>query len=62
MNIGDVVVLKSGGPRMTVSRIRTVFRRQSIWCTWFTKDRKSEAAFDLEALEREAFKADNGSN
>jgi uncharacterized protein YodC (DUF2158 family) len=59
MKVGDVVVLKSGGPRMTVNRIRTVFRSQSISCTWFTKDRKVEAAFDLEALEKEVSKTDN---
>jgi len=62
MNVGDVVVLKSGGPPMTIRRIQTVFQRKSIWCTWFAKDRKFEAAFGPEELERAAFKTDNGSN
>jgi uncharacterized protein YodC (DUF2158 family) len=37
--VGDVVQLKSGGPRMTVSEVgNEAFTNQfKIWCVWFTK-------------------------
>ena len=31
---GDVVQLKSGGPKMTVSRLND----GEVWCVWFDKD------------------------
>jgi uncharacterized protein YodC (DUF2158 family) len=33
--IGDVVKLKSGGPKMTVSTIKD----GEVWCTWFEDDK-----------------------
>ena len=38
-NVGDVVELKSGGPDMTVTRIRD---NGSLRCTWFGKDDKPQ--------------------
>ncbi|WP_370288185.1 YodC family protein [Siccirubricoccus soli] len=32
---GDVVVLKSGGPKMTVSHIGTQYDDRAVVCIWF---------------------------
>lgn len=37
IKIGDVVQLKSGGPKMTVSNIGEYHARQMVLCTWFDK-------------------------
>jgi uncharacterized protein YodC (DUF2158 family) len=39
-NVGDVVQLKSGGPRMTVEEVH----EHEIWCKWFNdkKELKGE--------------------
>jgi uncharacterized protein YodC (DUF2158 family) len=34
---GDLVVLKSGGPKMTVEKIGNVNRDRAVFCTWFEK-------------------------
>lgn len=40
---GDIVVLKSGGPLMTVTYTNTGYRDQDLICTWFVDgDRKSD--------------------
>ena len=50
---GDVVALRSGGPKMTVRKIATLLLgRRLVWCTWFERGKKADAAFDLELLER----------
>lgn len=45
---GDVVVLKSGGPRMTVANVgaSALDGEQTIWCIWFEKTKKYEDTFD----------------
>jgi uncharacterized protein YodC (DUF2158 family) len=51
---GDVVALRSGGPKMTVRKTATqLLSRTMVWCTWFEKGKKADAAFDLEMLERQ---------
>jgi uncharacterized protein YodC (DUF2158 family) len=51
--IGDVVILRSGGPAMTVRKIgNEAFGRRSIWCIWFDKTTKAQAAFDIEVLQK----------
>ena len=53
--IGDVVKLKSGGPKMTVT---TVDRARSgnpiVWCMWFDEKgpEKRESTFPPDALEK----------
>ena len=49
--IGDVVMLKSGGPRMTVESIES---EEKVWCTWFDSNkRNSQRAFKKEVLEHD---------
>jgi uncharacterized protein YodC (DUF2158 family) len=51
---GDVVALRSGGPKMTVRKIAMqLLGRTLVWCTWFEKGKKADAAFDPEMLERQ---------
>lgn len=38
INVGDVVQLKSGGPRMVVSKIDNNNYNCPICCTWFDKN------------------------
>ncbi|MGB8801159.1 MAG: DUF2158 domain-containing protein [Candidatus Acidiferrales bacterium] len=50
---GDIVVLKSGGPNMTISRFETLNNSQHAVCTWFTTDGKKEVStFSVAALKR----------
>lgn len=46
---GDVVVLKSGGPKMTVTGVDTSTR---VWCACFEEDKLHTYSFPLEALRR----------
>lgn len=48
---GDVVRLKSGGPKMTITAIDGNGGMQKAICAWFDGPRKIEDAFALEALE-----------
>jgi uncharacterized protein YodC (DUF2158 family) len=50
MDVGDVVVLASGGPQMTVSRTKIVPRKGTVQCTWFAGNKKSMAIFCLAEL------------
>jgi uncharacterized protein YodC (DUF2158 family) len=48
---GDVVQLKSGGPRMTVSNTgKDMFDNDMVWCVWFEKMKKFEDTFEPEVL------------
>lgn len=51
---GDVVVLKSGGPKMTVSEVGSYGMTKGIEkgakCTWFDKTTLKEEVFHLEAI------------
>lgn len=43
---GDVVQLKSGGPRMTVTETgRDIAQREMVYCVWFEGKIKKEDAF-----------------
>jgi len=44
--IGDVVVLKSGGPRMTVEKVDGT----TVHCKWFEKDKQKQGTFDAAML------------
>jgi uncharacterized protein YodC (DUF2158 family) len=51
--VGDVVRLKCGGARMTVSKLfKSPERREMVQCTWFdNKRREHRAAFEIGSLE-----------
>lgn len=57
IKVGDVVRLKSGGPRMTVSTVdKQLYEdRLSAWCDWFVQDKapwkKENGVFPLTSLE-----------
>lgn len=41
--VGDIVVLKSGGPRMTITQ--TGLTHSRVECTWFTQDAEVKTAY-----------------
>ena len=52
---GDLVVLKSGGPTMTVDAVNTSifddYKITGIVCVWFVGEKLERVRFDLRALE-----------
>lgn len=56
IEVGDVVQLKSGGPRMTVSSVDTMYGDGPLhaWCDWFVQDKapwkKEVGTFPLTSL------------
>jgi uncharacterized protein YodC (DUF2158 family) len=51
LKLGDVVMLKSGGPRMTITRIDEKDGSPMICCEWFNPKLVS-SSFPPEALEK----------
>jgi uncharacterized protein YodC (DUF2158 family) len=52
---GDVVELKSGGPKMTIKRIfqKPGSKRTMAFCGWFDNQNRSQSeSFELEALKK----------
>lgn len=50
LKIGDIVVLKSGSPEMTIENINSPIEGKAL-CTWFDGKKNEHARFALEALE-----------
>jgi uncharacterized protein YodC (DUF2158 family) len=48
--IGDIVLLKSGGPKMTISQIEDKDDRKIIQTTWFAGSKNGHGDFPPEAL------------
>jgi uncharacterized protein YodC (DUF2158 family) len=50
---GDVVRLKSGGPKMTVTQTgkTAMLGEDAVWCVWFDGQKKFSDTFAPEALE-----------
>ena len=46
LKVGDVVILKSGGPPMTVNCIH----EQNVDCVWFMSGELKNGAFDKESV------------
>lgn len=46
----DVVMVRSGGPRMTVTQVGERYGDPVVWCTWFDKTKKFEDTFPPDAL------------
>ena len=44
--IGDVVQLRSGGPEMTVERVRV----DKVYCIWFSDNKEEHGVFRPEIL------------
>jgi uncharacterized protein YodC (DUF2158 family) len=52
MNKGDVVQLKSGGPKMTVENVgRDATGDEYVLCSWFNGTDRKQATFEPNALE-----------
>ena len=51
---GDIVQLKSGGPKMTVSKIGNTLGGTvpHAWCDWFESSKKVDSYFPLTSLKR----------
>jgi len=49
LKIGDVVVLKSGGPKMTVAYIGNSGK---IDCVWFKESNEKRGTFHVEAVQK----------
>lgn len=49
---GDVVQLKSGGPKMTVSQTgkAAMTGKAMVWCDWFDGPKRTNEAFSPESL------------
>jgi len=45
--VGDVVQLKSGGPKMTISEIQS---NGNAWCQWFINNEPKGGSFKQEVL------------
>jgi uncharacterized protein YodC (DUF2158 family) len=50
LSVGDVVVLKSGSPKMTVESFRSSENGQIAVCRWFVEGTVSRADFFAETL------------
>ena len=51
LKIGDVVVLNSGGPKMTIGKIGTFNSAQSAWVSWFdNKDKPQKGVYPLTSI------------
>lgn len=48
---GDVVRLKSGGPRMTVTNVGDRLGTASVWCSWFVGNKRDSEVFPVGAVE-----------
>jgi len=53
LKIGDVVMLKSGGPLMTVENIGDYGGKQKALCSWFHNNKHESDVFILPALEKQ---------
>lgn len=50
---GDVVMLKSGGPKMTVNAVGDSFGGSlKVWCDWFEGSNKLSDAFEPTSLKQ----------
>lgn len=50
---GDVVLLKSGGPLMTVNKVaKDMGGVEKVWCDWFEKTSLKHGTFSPASLEK----------
>ncbi len=49
--VGDIVLLKSGGPKMTVDKVRdTIGSDEFVNCVWFAGAKREHAVFKPDTL------------
>ena len=49
--IGDVVILKSGGPKMTITSVgKDNFGAPTVWCSWFIDKKNETGSFPIGAV------------
>lgn len=51
-NRGDVVKVKSGGPKMTVAEEKVINGKARVFCEWFVDNKAEKGTFAAEALEK----------
>ena len=51
LKVGDVVQLKSGGPKMTVTVVDNTLGTPIIYCAWFVGTKQESGNFPPEALQ-----------
>jgi len=49
---GDIVMLKSVGPRMTVSSVGDLNGQLTAWCDWFQENKPMTQAFAVVSLKK----------
>lgn len=50
---GDIVMLMSGGPRMTVTDVRSMNGQLRAWCSWFLENgEEKQGVFPVDSLKR----------
>jgi uncharacterized protein YodC (DUF2158 family) len=49
--IGDVVKLKSGSPKMTVTAVGDQLGTAKVWCSWFDDTKQLSGVFPPEGLD-----------
>ncbi len=49
---GDVVLLKSGGPAMTVTAVEDQYGTLTAWCMWFEKTQHHTGVFPIITIEK----------
>lgn len=47
---GDVVTLKSGGPKMTVEQMGDEYGKAKVWCVWFDGQKQMSSKFEPNTL------------
>lgn len=47
---GDIVQLKSGGPKMTVTEVKDFMGELHVYCTWFAGAKNEHNSFPPDAL------------
>jgi uncharacterized protein YodC (DUF2158 family) len=52
-NVGDVVMLKTGGPHMTVEGIGSALDEKAVNCVWCDASKRIRKSFDAAVLEKE---------
>jgi uncharacterized protein YodC (DUF2158 family) len=50
---GDTVILKSGGPTMTVKQVSDLYGTLTAWCDWFDGKKACNGTFPVTSLQHD---------